>query len=259
MGKANPDAPRLPLGIPGDIARIALGAFGVTAGGVTGIAVVESYSNLLAFARDHGLAGWRAAIAPGAVDSFIVMGELLLFAAILLHWGKGPHVLGAGMAVWGFLLSVSGNIWHAPLATMADRGVSAIWPVTATAGLAGGLIIVRQIMSASGTTTQMLHDSQGRRGRAAGTPLPPPARPRKEPRPGRPPGRRAGQAAAGRPDETAPAGIDETALLAELLTSGKPLPSVRALSLATAGIPRSRQVERVLELARARQNGGSHD
>jgi hypothetical protein len=93
---------------------------------------------------------------------------------------------------------------------------------------------------------------------STGIKLPPPARPRKEPRPGRPPGRRVGQAAAGRASrQDGP--VDETALLAEILASGKPLPSVRSLSLEKAGIPRSRQVERVLETARARMNGhGGH-
>jgi DNA-binding transcriptional regulator YhcF (GntR family) len=51
--------------------------------------------------------------------------------------------------------------------------------------------------------------------------------------------------------------VDEAALLAELLASGDPLPSVRALSIEKTGKVRSRAVERVLEQARARMNGGS--
>jgi hypothetical protein len=239
---------------------------------VTVIAVVESYSNLLAFARDHGLSGWRAAIAPGAVDSFVVMGELLLFAAILLHWGKGPHILGAAMAVWGFLLSVSGNVWHAAMATTADRAVSAIWPVTATAGLAGGLIIVRQIMGTSGAPVPLPSKVARGTGTSSRAVLQGQDGPGTQPLPSVPPGsRRAvppredrrgpGRAAAARPVSSGAAAgpVDETALLAEILASGKPLPSVRSLSLEKAGIPRSRQVERVLEEARARMNGGSHD
>src|SRR5690348_585388 len=112
------------------IACAALIAFGVVATAVTAIAVVESYSNLLAFALDHGLHGWRAAIAPAAVDSFIIMGELLLFASLLLEWDSVlAFSLGAGMAVWGFGLSVAGNVWHAAAATGVDRAVAAIWPV----------------------------------------------------------------------------------------------------------------------------------
>lgn len=229
---------------PGTIACAALTAFGVIAAAVTVIAVVESYSNLLAFARAYGLAGWRAAIAPGAVDSFVVMGELLLFAAILLTWGKVPHILGIAMAAWGFLLSVAGNVWHAAAATPADRAVSAIWPVTATAGLAGALIIVRQIMNTSGAPVKATPPASG----GTGTQLPPPAPPRVVP----------SRAASRAPGRAAASSVDETALLAELLSSGKPLPSFRSLSFEKTGIYRSAPVKRVYEQAQARMNGGSH-
>jgi hypothetical protein len=230
------------------IARVALIVFGVIASAVTVIAVVESYSNLLAFARAYGLAGWRAALAPAAADAFIILGELLLFAAILLRWGTLPHVLGFGMAIWGFLLSVGGNIWHAPLATIADRAVSAIWPVTATAGLAGGLIIVRQVMNASGAPA---HPPGG----GTGIQLPPPV-PSREEEP-----RRAGAASSpgsararrGRGRAAAPE--QEQALVAELLAAGGPLPSVMSLSRERYGMDRSRMVERALETAKAQMNG----
>ena len=217
------------------IAWQALAAFGVIAAGVTVIAVVESYTNLLAFALAYGLAGWRAAIAPGAVDSFVVMGELLLFAAILLEWGKAPHWLGAGMAIWGFLLSVGGNVWHAHAATAADRAVSAIWPVTATAGLAGALMIVRQVMQPGQEET------------------PPPVTPsRGEPRRVAPPRE------ASRPGGLAAArAAQDRELVAKLTGSGKPLPSERGLAAAES-IRRPR-AKRVLEQARAAMNGGSHD
>jgi len=181
---ANPGTPERVRHAPGPeiIAAWALSLFGVIAVTVTVVAVVESYSNLLAFARDHGLSGWRLAIAPAAVDSFIIMGELLLFAAILMAW-KGWSIwwLGGGMVLWGFLLSVGGNVWHAASAAPVDRAVAAIWPVTATAGLAGGLIIIKRIMAVAGT--------DGKRGTVAlpaenvpADKTPPPARPHREPR-----------------------------------------------------------------------------
>lgn len=221
--------PRAPDGIAG----AALITFGVIAAGVTVIAVVESYSNLLAFALAYGLAGWRAAIAPGAVDSFIIMGELLLFAAILLRWGKTAHVLGASMAVWGFLLSTGGNVWHAHAATVADRAVSAIWPVTATAGLAGALMIVRQAMTAS---------------RAVPPPVPPS---RGEPR------RVVTPRAASRPGGLAAvkAAQDEV-LIRKLLETGQSLPSERAL--AAAELVTRPRAKRILTAARASLNGQEH-
>jgi hypothetical protein len=219
----------------GDIAHAALAAFGVIAVSVTVIAVVESYSNLLAFARAYGLHGWRAAIAPGAVDSFIIMGELLLFAAILLAWGTAPHWLGAGMAAWGFLLSVGGNVWHATSATPVDRAVAAVWPVTATAALAGGLLIVRQVTMTSGVTQLQ----------------PVPAieeAPREEPPPVREPRRRG---------PVSP--VDEDALARELLALEGPLPPYRSWSYERTGMYRSAPTKRAYDKAAAAMNGASHD
>ena len=145
---------------PHEIAGVAMAAFGLIATAVTATAIVESYSNLVAFALAYGLHGWRAAIAPLAADAFIVLGELLLFIRVLRHWKDALSlVAGALMTLWGFILSVGGNVWHAPAATVADRAVSAIWPVTATAGLAGGLIIVKRLL-------------EGRRGLAIPAPGP---------------------------------------------------------------------------------------
>jgi hypothetical protein len=226
---------------PSDIAHVALVTFGVIAAGVTVIAVIESYSNLLAFVRAYGMSGWRAAIAPGAVDSFVIMGELLLFAAILLHWGKSAHILGAGMAAWGFILSVGGNVWHAPVASAVDRAVSAVWPVTATVALAGALLIVRQIMAPRADEAAEALIA------AAGTEvLPEPARPEELP-PGRPaPSRtpRRGRAPA--------VSVDEEALLAELLEAGTVPASYRAWSFEKTGMYRSAPTKRVYDEARAR-------
>jgi hypothetical protein len=266
------------LRTPDSIAGTALAAFGVIAAGVTVIAVVESYSNLLAFALAYGLAGWRAAIAPGAVDSFVIMGELLLFAAILLHWGTSAHAFGAGMAIWGFLLSVGGNVWHAHAATVADRVVSAIWPVTATAGLAGALMIVRQAMMASkasedaarftisnlpvaGPLIPLADAAAARHAETSGAPVPPggagtqtspPAPPsRGEPR------RVVTPRAASRPGGLAAAkAAQDQELVARLIAAGGPLPKERPLSVAES-ITRPR-AKKVLEQARAGLNGGSH-
>jgi hypothetical protein len=231
---------------PGDIARLALLVFGVIAAAVTVIAVTESYSNLLAFARAYGLSGWRAAIAPAAADSFIIMGELLLFAAILLRWGKVPHALGAGMAVWGFLLSVGGNVWHAAAAAPVDRAVAAIWPVTATAGLAGALIIVRQIMNTPGAPVSPPSGSTG-------TGLPP-VPDREEPR------RARSSRAAVRPPVPA-ASASEAAMKAALVAEGLPLPPYRSWSFEKTGMYRSAGSKRAYDAARtelAGMNGGSH-
>jgi hypothetical protein len=229
---------------PAAIAAVALSLFGLIAAAVTVVAIIESYSNLLAFARAHELTGWRLAIAPTAVDSFIVMGELLLFAAILNNWeGKSAYWLGGGMAVWGFLLSVGGNVWHASAASGIDRGVAAVWPVTATAGMAGGLIIIKRVMagrSGPGVTVAP----------AAAVRKPSPA-PRREPRPARP-------VRAARTAELAAAPDRERQVALGLVASGEPLPSYRKLA-AVEFDGSYRKAQRVLVMARAEMNGAGHD
>lgn len=229
---------------PAAIAAAALSLFGLIAATVTVVAITESYSNLLAFARDHGLTGWRLAIAPAAVDSFIVMGELLLFAAILLAWkGKSAYWLGGGMAVWGFLLSVGGNVWHASAASVTDRGVAAVWPVTATAGMAGGLIIIKRVMAGRSGSGETVAPAV-----AVRKPSPAP-RPRREPQPARP-------ARAARPAELAAASDHERQVMLRLLElpAGARLPSRRTLAGTDFG-GSIRKAERVLSLARAGMNG----
>jgi hypothetical protein len=148
----------------------ALAAFGVIAAGALGISLVESYSNLLAYFLTHGLHGWRAAIAPGGVDTFIVLGELLLFVSMVRSWPGWAVAIGIAFAALGFMMSVGGNIWHSASSSLADHFVSAIWPVTATIGIAGGLVIIKLV-------TAEYQESVATAGRTAGSPVEPPHEP----------------------------------------------------------------------------------
>jgi len=192
--------------------------------------------------------GWRAAIGPCAADAFILMGELLLFAAILLHWkARLPYATGVLFAVWGFALSVGGNIWHAPAATVADRAVSAIWPVTATAGLAGGLIIAKRLIA-------------GRKVPAVPGQAPPsaPVTPSREPRPARAKARGA-EPAAGRGKLSAGQVVLEQEIAAGLAASGIALPGEQKLADTEPRLNGSRRAAaRVLQQARALSNGAGH-
>lgn len=235
---------RLAAAGPEKIAAAALSLFGLIAFAVTVIAIAESYSNLLAFALDHGLAGWRAAIAPAAVDSFIVMGELLLFANVLAAWDSAlAYGVGIGMTLWGFGLSVAGNVWHAAAASPVDRAVAAIWPVTATAGLAGSLIILRHVMASRGTGKTAVPVP------AAEKPSPVPAsRRRDSPRP-------VPVRAARTPGPVA-ASDREAQVARELVTRGESL-SIRKIS-AEYGLP-IRAADRAQKLAAAQMNGAGHE
>ena len=232
---------------PEKIAAAALTLFGLIAFAITVVAIVESYSNLLAFALDHGLHGWRAAIAPAAVDSFIVMGELLLFASVLRAWDSAlAYSVGCGMAVWGFGLSVAGNVWHASAATPVDRAVAAIWPVTATAGLAGGLIIIKRVMASRGAGVTAVP------ARTAEKPSPVPASRIRETASGVVPGR------AARTTGLVAASAHEAEVIVRLVTAGRPFPSIRKLAASDFG-GSIRASDRVLKLAAARMNGAGHD
>jgi hypothetical protein len=135
---------------------IAIGVIAVIAVGAAVVAMMESYTNLLDFAKNHELHGWRAGAAPGAVDSFIVLGELLLFVVIYRGWNKArtyrghsvPAVIvmwGWGLALFGFTLSVLGNLDSRISADVVTRLMSAVFPVSATVALAAGLMILKRV------------------------------------------------------------------------------------------------------------------
>ena len=248
LDQGNERKRRLPEG-PRAIAHASLSVFGVIAAAVTVVAIVESYSNLYDFLQAHDVHGWRAAIGPCAADAFILMGELLLFAAILLHWkARLPYATGVLFAVWGFALSVGGNIWHAPAATVADRAVSAIWPVTATAGLAGGLIIAKRLIAVRKAPAVPRQ-----------APPPAPAAPPREPRPPRAKARGPAPAAArGRLSAVQVVLEQEIAAeLAALIAAGGELPAERQVADERFGGNR-RAAARVLALVRQMSNG-KHD
>jgi hypothetical protein len=254
---------------PEGIAAAALSAFGAIALAVTAVAVVESYSNLLAFARVHHLTGWRLAMAPLAVDSFIIMGELLLFAALLRRWdSKMPYWLGGALAAWGFLISVGGNVWHVPSASPVDKSLGAIWPITATAGIAGGLLIIKYVMAGrdagkavDGPSRQLTiaNDNtagSSMNGRGAGTTVapvtavktPPPAPRNREREP-----RQAVPGRAARAAGLAAASDREREIVLRLVAGGLPLPGIQRLAKAEhIGSPKA---QRILAAARAGMNG----
>jgi hypothetical protein len=72
----------------------------------------ESYRGLFVWALHHGLAGFWAAAFPLQVDSFIGVGELVLFIATVDRW-TWQHRAGAwAVALLGLAVSVAGNIGH---------------------------------------------------------------------------------------------------------------------------------------------------
>ena len=77
------------------------------------------------FAVNYGLGGWRAMIAPVAVpDSFIIVGEGMLFVGLVRNWTDRPyHRFAWLLAATGFAISVAGNVGHLHTATWPERAM----------------------------------------------------------------------------------------------------------------------------------------
>lgn len=231
---------------PEDAANIALGAFWFVAAAVTIVAIVESYSNLADFAWTHQMTTWHGAIAPVAVDALIVLGETMLFIALLRHWhGASVYVLAAGLASGGFALSVAGNVFHAPAATFTDRAIQALWPSVATAALAAALVVIKRLMN----------DRVPQAAAPAAVQAPPPVPDRaREPRQEEP--RRAARApglAAASPGQLM--ALSEAEMSVALALRGvSPLPGEQKLHAQYPGISR-RRCKAILDAVRAGSNG----
>jgi uncharacterized protein DUF2637 len=117
---------------------IAIGLIAVVVILATVVAIAESYRNLWVVAGWSGLHGFWQAIAPAVVDSFIIVGEALLFVALARNWRDWPiRLYGWSLALGGFAVSLAGNVYARP--------VFALFPVAATAGLAAGLMVVKRV------------------------------------------------------------------------------------------------------------------
>ena len=102
-------------------------------------AFAESYRGLWLWARHHGLSGFWAAAFPLQVDTFIVVGELALFVAMIDQW-KRRHKAGAwAVTLLGLAASVAGNIGHVAAHDLQSRGTAAVPPVAAFAAMWVGL------------------------------------------------------------------------------------------------------------------------
>jgi hypothetical protein len=116
---------------------------------VTAVAAsfAASYLGLYQWAYGHGLAGWRALAFPLAIDTFLAMGELALFVAVVDGFDDTVvTAVGAACTAVGLAASVAGNAAHAPDASLATRATWAAFPIAAAASLAVGLLVLRRIM-----------------------------------------------------------------------------------------------------------------
>jgi hypothetical protein len=139
-------APNAPEGILRVARNAALWAITVVITAASGASFAESYRGLWLWARHHGLSGFWAAAFPLQVDSFIGVGELVLFVATVDRW-KLRHRAGAwAVALIGLAVSVAGNIGHAAAHDVQSRGTAAVPPVAAFAALWLGLAVLKRVL-----------------------------------------------------------------------------------------------------------------
>jgi hypothetical protein len=169
-------APRqvAPPTAPGYVLRVlrgaALTAISVIITAADSAAFAESYRGLWVWARHHGLSGFWAAAFPLQVDTFIVVGELALFIAMVDQWER-RHKAGAwAVTLLGLAASVAGNIGHVAAHDLQSRGTAAVPPVAAFTAMWVGLSVLKRVIDRTAWTVpagdENVHD-----GAAVATPL----------------------------------------------------------------------------------------
>lgn len=106
----------------------------------------QSYRGMYLWATGHGLAGNWARFWPLQVDTFIAVGELALFVAIVDKWPRRYRLVAAAVTTVGLVISVAGNIGHAGTHDLWTRGTFAVPPLAAAASLFVGLVILKCVV-----------------------------------------------------------------------------------------------------------------
>lgn len=170
-------APRhvAPSAAPGYVLRVlrgaALTAISIIITAADSAAFAESYRGLWVWARHHGLSGFWAAAFPLQVDTFIVVGELALFVAMVDQWER-RHKAGAwAVTLLGLLASVAGNIGHVAAHDLQSRGTAAVPPVAAFAAMWVGLSVLKRVIARAAAWTASAGDENVHDGAAVLAPL----------------------------------------------------------------------------------------
>lgn len=130
----------------------ALTAISVIITAADSAAFAESYRGLWVWARHHGLSGFWAAAFPLQIDTFIVVGELALFIAMVDQWER-RHKAGAwAVTLLGLVASVAGNIGHVAGHDLQSRGTAAVPPVAAFAAMWIGLSVLKRVITQAAWT-----------------------------------------------------------------------------------------------------------
>jgi hypothetical protein len=139
--------PRTPEGILRIARAAALWAIAAIIAAASAASFAESYRGLYVWALRHRLSGFWAAAFPLQVDSFIGVGELVLFIATVDQWRRGHRAGAWAVALLGLAVSVAGNIGHVGATDAQSRGTAAVPPVAAFAALWLGLTVLKRVLA----------------------------------------------------------------------------------------------------------------
>lgn len=141
-----PDARR---GLMGMSRRGALVLITVLDLAATAVSFGESWDALYQWALKHGLSGFWAFVFPLQIDTFIAMGELALFIAIIDHWHWKNRVWAWVSVFGGLAVSMIGNVGHVHGHAESWQATAAVPPLAAMAGMFIGFQVLKRVMNPS--------------------------------------------------------------------------------------------------------------
>jgi len=125
----------------------ALAVIAVLVAAASLVSFAESYRGLWLWAHEHGLAGLWAVAWPLQVDTFIAVGELALFVALVDAWAFRSRLAAWSVTGLGLAVSVAGNVGHITGHDPASRVTAAVPPLAAAAALAVGLGVLKRVVA----------------------------------------------------------------------------------------------------------------
>jgi hypothetical protein len=145
---AEPGSPRLAAGVLRRPRGAALALIAVLVTVASLVSFAESYRGLYMWAKQHELFGTWAALWPVQVDTFVAVGELSLFVALVDGWPTRSRTAGWFVTVAGLAVSVAGNIGHVTGHSLTVRATAAVPPLAAASALAVGLGVLKRVVKA---------------------------------------------------------------------------------------------------------------
>jgi hypothetical protein len=107
----------------------------------------ESYHALYLWAGHHDFTGFWAAIWPLLIDTFIAVGELAVFVAMVDNWPLRHRLSAWLVTALGLAGSVAANIGHVATSDLATRATAAVPPLAAATSLWVGMGVLKRVVS----------------------------------------------------------------------------------------------------------------